>query len=111
MDVSLRQNRSWMSRTGHRPPGAAAIACRSLRSPLTIHRQLDSLQSGWQGGLNAIRSNETAPLYYALRREFEAAGLKLVADGNFWRPPRGCARLLDPTAERDEFVLKFQKPI
>ena len=35
----------------------------------------------------------------ALRREVEAAGFKLVAEGDFLAPPRGCARLLDSTAE------------
>jgi predicted methyltransferase len=50
----------------------------------------------------------------ALRREVEAVGFKLVAEGDFWRysgdvrdfsiqPPSGKAV--------DEFVLKYQKPM
>ena len=34
----------------------------------------------------------------ALRREIEAAGFKLVAEGDFWRHPEDFARFLDPTA-------------
>jgi predicted methyltransferase len=36
----------------------------------------------------------------ALRREVEAAGFKARRRRRFLAPPRGCARLLDPTAER-----------
>jgi predicted methyltransferase len=48
-----------------------------------------------------------------LRREVEAAGFKLVAEGNFWRNP-GDPRDFStqrPTAPVDNFVLKFQKPL
>jgi predicted methyltransferase len=47
-----------------------------------------------------------------LRREIEAAGFKLVAEGNFWRS-REDARdfsTQQPTGPVDNFVLKFQKP-
>jgi predicted methyltransferase len=47
-----------------------------------------------------------------LRREVEAAGFKLVAEGNFWRYP-GDPRdfsTQQPTGPVDNFVLKFQKP-
>jgi predicted methyltransferase len=47
-----------------------------------------------------------------LRREVEAAGFKLVAEGNFWRNP-GDPRdfsTQQPTGSIDNFVLKFQKP-
>lgn len=47
-----------------------------------------------------------------LRREVEAAGFKLVAEGNFWRNP-GDPRdssTQRPTGPVDNFVLKFQKP-
>ena len=48
-----------------------------------------------------------------LRREVEAAGFKLVAEGAFWRNPQdphdfGTQR---PTGPVDNFVLKFQKPL
>jgi predicted methyltransferase len=47
-----------------------------------------------------------------LRREVEAAGFKLVAEGNFWRHPEDTKDFstLVPTGPVDEFVLKFQKP-
>jgi predicted methyltransferase len=48
-----------------------------------------------------------------LRREVEAAGFKLVAEGNFWRSP-GDPRdfsTQQPTGPIDNFVLKFQKPL
>ena len=47
-----------------------------------------------------------------LRREVEAAGFKLVAEGNFLRQP-GDPRDFNvnrPTGPIDEFVLKFEKP-
>jgi len=47
-----------------------------------------------------------------LRDEVEAAGFKLVAEGNFWRNP-GDPRdfpTQQPTGPVDNFVLKFQKP-
>jgi len=47
-----------------------------------------------------------------LRREVEAAGFKLVAEGNFWRNP-GDPRdfsTQQPAGPVDNFVLKFQKP-
>jgi predicted methyltransferase len=50
----------------------------------------------------------------ALRREVEAAGFKLVAEGDFWRHPEDMRDFsIQPPSGRpvDEFVLKFQKPI
>jgi predicted methyltransferase len=47
-----------------------------------------------------------------LRREIEAAGVKLVAEGNFWRSP-GDSRDFStqrPVGPVDNFVLKFRKP-
>jgi predicted methyltransferase len=48
-----------------------------------------------------------------LRSEVEAAGFKLVAEGNFWRHPedRQDFSSLVPTGPVDAFVLKFQKPM
>jgi predicted methyltransferase len=49
----------------------------------------------------------------ALRREVEAAGFKLVAEGDFWRHPedtRDFSIQPPPNKPVDEFVLKFQKP-
>jgi predicted methyltransferase len=50
----------------------------------------------------------------ALRREVEAAGFKLVAEGDFWRHPEDMRDFsIQPPSGRpvDEFVLKFQKPM
>jgi predicted methyltransferase len=46
-----------------------------------------------------------------LRREVEAAGFKLIAEGNFWRHPEDTRdfSIQPPTRPVDEFVLKFQK--
>ncbi|HEY3641092.1 MAG TPA: methyltransferase [Xanthobacteraceae bacterium] len=48
-----------------------------------------------------------------VRREVEAAGFNLVAEGNFWRHPedRQDFSSLVPTGPVDAFVLKFQKPM
>jgi predicted methyltransferase len=48
-----------------------------------------------------------------LRREIEAAGFKLVAQGDFWRHPEDPRdfSVQPPTRPIDEFVLKFQKPM
>jgi predicted methyltransferase len=48
-----------------------------------------------------------------LRREVEAAGFKLIAEGEFWRHPEDARDFstLRPTGPVDEFVLKFQKPM
>ena len=48
-----------------------------------------------------------------LRREVEAAGFKLVAQGDFWRHPEDTRdfSIQPPTKPVDEFVLKFQKPM
>jgi predicted methyltransferase len=48
-----------------------------------------------------------------LRREVEAAGFKLVAEGNFWKNPDDPRDFttLRPTAPVDNFELKFQKPM
>ena len=47
-----------------------------------------------------------------LRREVEAAGFKLVAEGDFWRNPADPRDFstLRPTGAVDNFVLKFRKP-
>jgi predicted methyltransferase len=47
-----------------------------------------------------------------LRREVEAAGFKLVAEGNFWRDPADTFELTTQPASGpvDNFVLKFEKP-
>ena len=47
-----------------------------------------------------------------LRREVEAAGFKLVAEGDFLRHPEDTRdfSVNRPTGPVDEFVLKFQKP-
>jgi len=47
-----------------------------------------------------------------LRREVEAAGFKLVAEGDFWRHPEDTRDFTTqpPTKPADEFVLRFQKP-
>jgi predicted methyltransferase len=47
-----------------------------------------------------------------LRREVEAAGFKLVAEGNFWRTPSDTHDFStsQPPGPLDNFVLKFQKP-
>jgi predicted methyltransferase len=50
----------------------------------------------------------------ALRREVEAAGFKLVAEGDFWRHSEDTRDFsIQPPSGRpvDEFVLKFQKPM
>jgi predicted methyltransferase len=50
----------------------------------------------------------------ALRREVEAAGFKLVAEGDFWRHPEDERDFsIQPPSGKavDEFVLKFQKPM
>ncbi len=48
-----------------------------------------------------------------LRKEIEAAGFKLVAEGNFWRAPSDTRDFVTykPTGPVDNFVLKFQKPM
>jgi predicted methyltransferase len=47
-----------------------------------------------------------------VRREVEAAGFKLVAEGNFWRNHEDTRDFSTqrPTGPVDNFVLKFQKP-
>jgi len=48
-----------------------------------------------------------------LRQEVEAAGFRLVAEGNFWRNPDDTHDFpsYKPTMPVDNFVLKFQKPM
>jgi predicted methyltransferase len=48
----------------------------------------------------------------ALRREVEAAGFKLVGEGDFFRHPEDTRdfSVNRPTGPVDEFVLKYQKP-
>ena len=47
-----------------------------------------------------------------LRKEVEAAGFKLAAEGNFLRNPNDPRdkNTPDPPQPKDEFVLKFVKP-
>ena len=47
-----------------------------------------------------------------LRKEVEAAGFKLVAEGNFLRQPgdKRDFNVNKPTGPVDEFVLRYQKP-
>jgi len=47
-----------------------------------------------------------------LRSEVEAAGFKLVGEGDFWRHPEDTRDFTtqSPTNPVDDFVLKFQKP-
>ena len=49
----------------------------------------------------------------ALRQEIEAAGFKLVAEGDFLRHPEDPrdAAVFRPAVPVDEFVLKYQKPM
>jgi predicted methyltransferase len=49
----------------------------------------------------------------ALRKEIEAAGFRLVAEGDFWRHPDDTRDFVTykPTMPVDNFVLKFQKPM
>jgi len=48
-----------------------------------------------------------------VRREIEAAGFKLIAQGDFWHHPDDPRDFssLKPTGSVDAFVLKFQKPM
>jgi predicted methyltransferase len=48
-----------------------------------------------------------------VRREVEAAGFRLVAEGDFFRHPEDTRDFSTqpPTEPADEFVLKFQKPL
>jgi predicted methyltransferase len=48
-----------------------------------------------------------------LRQEIEAAGFRLVAEGNFWRNPDDTHDFASykPTVSVDNFVLKYQKPL
>ena len=48
-----------------------------------------------------------------LRREVEAAGFRVVAEGNFWRSPDDTHDFPSyrPSVPVDNFVLKFQKPM
>jgi len=48
-----------------------------------------------------------------LRQEIEAAGFKLVDEGNFLRHPEDPrdAAVFKPKVPVDEFVLKYQKPL
>jgi predicted methyltransferase len=49
----------------------------------------------------------------ALRKEIEAAGFRLVAEGDFWRHPDDTRDFVTfkPAMPVDNFVLKFQKPM
>ena len=62
---------------------------------------------GRYGGRSLHRIEESL-----LRSEVEAAGFKLVGQGDFWRHPEDTHDFTTqpPTKPADEFVLKFQKP-
>ena len=49
----------------------------------------------------------------ALRKEIEAAGFRLVAEGDFWRHPEDTRDFVTfkPVGPIDNFVLKYQKPM
>jgi predicted methyltransferase len=49
----------------------------------------------------------------AVRKELEAAGFKLVGEGDFWRVPGDTRDFSSnrPPSPVDAFVLKFQKPM
>ena len=49
----------------------------------------------------------------ALRQEIEAAGFRLVAEGDFWRNPDDTHDFpgYKPAMPVDNFVLKYQKPM
>jgi predicted methyltransferase len=48
-----------------------------------------------------------------VRRELEAAGFKVIAEGDFWHHPEDTRDFTTqrPTGPVNEFVLKFQKPM
>jgi predicted methyltransferase len=48
-----------------------------------------------------------------VRQELEAAGFKLVEEGNFLRNPEDPreAKVFRPQVPTDEFLLKYQKPL
>jgi hypothetical protein len=84
-----------------------------------IHRSpLPPARFPWGHSLSAIRINYRysgmmAFEMQAIRRDVEAAGFQLVAEGNFWRNPADAHDLPSyrPNMPFDNFVLKFQKPI
>jgi len=79
-----------------KPGGALVIADHSAKPG-----------DGTSVGKSLHRIEETA-----LRREVEAAGFKLVAQGDFWRHPEDSRDFsIQPPSGKpvDEFVLKFQK--
>ena len=92
-------DRAEMNRKLHaalKPDGLLVIADHSARSG-----------DGTSVGKTFHRIEESA-----LRREVEAAGFKLVAEGDFWRHPEDPRDFsIQPPSGRavDEFVLKFQK--
>jgi predicted methyltransferase len=92
-------NRPEMNRKLHaalKPGGLLVIADHSARAG-----------DGTSVGKSLHRIEESA-----LRREVEAAGFKLVAEGDFWRHPedtRDFSIQPPPNKPVDEFVLKFQK--
>jgi len=64
-------------------------------------------QHDWSG---SPRGGAAATLGFT--REVEAAGFRLIAEGDFWHLPEDMRDFsaLWPTGSVDEFVLKFQKP-
>ena len=64
-------------------------------------------------GLAALTNPDgTSARFDVLRREVEAAGFKLVGEGDFLRHPEDTRdfSVNRPTGPVDEFVLKYQKP-
>jgi hypothetical protein len=69
--------------------------------------------SGWPAAAGGARASG-APGYEVGRwGQVEAAGFKLVGEGDFWRHPEDTRDFTTqpPTKPADEFVLKFQKPL
>jgi predicted methyltransferase len=80
-----------------KPGGLLVIADHSARAG-----------DGTSVGKTLHRIEETA-----LRREIEAAGFRLIEEGNFLRHPEDPrdAAVFRPAAPVDEFVHKYQKPL
>jgi len=74
---------------------------------LVIADHSASAGAGTTAGRSLHRIEESV-----LRSEVEAAGFKLVGEGDFWRHPEDTRDFTTqpPTKLADEFVLKFQKP-
>jgi predicted methyltransferase len=97
----MKVDRAEMNRklyAGLKPGGMLVIADHSARAG-----------DGTSVGKTLHRIEESA-----LRREVEAAGFKVVGEGDFWRhseDTRDVSTQPPPGSAVDEFVLKFQKPM